>query len=871
MIEVENKKLLDVERQLCELSLANFVRIAWNHVEAGQFIPNWHIDLICKELEAVTEGTNRDLLINVPPGTAKSLITCVFWPCWVWGPRNWPQSKWFLASYSDELTIRDSVRRRNLMTTDWYQRLWGDRVKFNKDQNLKTRYSNEAGGEMMSSSVGGAGLGEHPDVIVIDDPSKTQEADSDKERENVRMWWQGTVATRGVLKGSRRVVIMQRLHEGDLSGVIIAEKRAKHICLPMFYEPNHPFKCPDDPRTKEGELLWPAAFTPERIKAITDRMPRSVQAGQLQQRPTAQGGGMFRRQWFRYYEDKGEYYELTYPTTEDRPQKVERIRKSDCWRFAIADTALTENKKNDPTAVAIVDVERKQGGKNRILFVEMLNFYAEAPEVKRVLQSLIVKHQLAFIGVEDTLDGKHIIQQFRMAGLPVRVIRTDGKDKVMRAVPLSLDMENEQVWLPANASWLQMFESQLLLFPNDIHDDMCLEGGSLVETPSGSKKIKDVVVGDSVLGSKGFRLVTNAGMTSKSAKVYRVDFSDGSHLVATGNHPIFIEEKGFIPVDCVTHGDKIRSCKTNQKSSLTTERTIEGIRSQREINFGITTTQWNENGKRTLSLSIDKCGLMQTDQFQRGIAFITKTGTRSTTRLKTLSASAKKNTFACISGKATSRLTLNTLSEFDRWPLRGTRRQRVKSGIKSTQTMGGSKTDRQLRLSAECAASLSRPKILGRLRCVATTAELGGIDESTGGSWCSNQSHARFAGPSSRQKAKGGRHALRRAALSTRPKTVVVKKISPMGLMPVYNLTVDDSHDYFANGVLVHNCDCAAHAANAARNKDFCPPVKEHGVSVQLNGKKEVIVPGTMGWVMGFQDVFGPKKESVFSLGHKKR
>jgi predicted phage terminase large subunit-like protein len=156
---------------------------------------------------------------------------------------------------------------------------------------------------------------------------------------------------------------------------------------------------------------------------------------------------------------------------EDKPLKIERIRKSDCWRFAVADTALTENRKNDPTGVAIVDVERKEGGKNRIIVVDMMNFYAEAPEVKRILQSLIVKHKLAFIGVEDTLDGKHIIQQFKMAGLPIKMVKTDGKDKVMRAVPLSLDMENEQVWFIGGAPWLSRVESQLLLFPNDLHDE----------------------------------------------------------------------------------------------------------------------------------------------------------------------------------------------------------------------------------------------------------------------------------------------------------------------------------------------------------------------------------------------------------------
>ena len=437
------------------------------------FIGNWHIDLICRELESITNGDYLDLLINVPPGTSKSLITCVFWPAWVWGPRNWPSSKWFFASYSDELTTRDSVHRRNLMQTPWYQSKWKDRVAFNKDQNLKTRYSNNAGGEMMSSSVGGAGLGEHPSFLIIDDPIKSNDAHSEKELENVKVWWEGTVVTRGVLKRSRRVVIMQRLDERDLSGVIINSGRAKHVCLPMMYEAEHPFKCPDDPRTVEGELLWPAAFTPERLKQITSTMPVYTQAGQLQQRPTAAEGGMFKRQWFRYYKDKGEYYELEYPPSESGERKTERVQKQHCWRFAVADTATTEKEMNDPTAIAIMDVERREGGKSRLFLVEMMEFHAETPEVMKILHSVIAKYGLLFIGIEDSLDGKHHIQQFKRSGIPIKSIRTDGKDKVTRAIPMSIDMENEQLWFQSGAPWLSGLENQLLLFPNAAHDDQC--------------------------------------------------------------------------------------------------------------------------------------------------------------------------------------------------------------------------------------------------------------------------------------------------------------------------------------------------------------------------------------------------------------
>jgi predicted phage terminase large subunit-like protein len=143
-----------IEKRRCEMSLAEFVRLAWHIIEPGQpYVHGWHIDYVCAHLEAITDGVLNDdgtfynrLLVNVPPGTMKSLLIGVFWPAWEWGPRNKPHMRYVCASHSLDLAIRDSLRMRRLVTDDWYQRHWGDRVKITGDQNAKAKFETTATG-----------------------------------------------------------------------------------------------------------------------------------------------------------------------------------------------------------------------------------------------------------------------------------------------------------------------------------------------------------------------------------------------------------------------------------------------------------------------------------------------------------------------------------------------------------------------------------------------------------------------------------------------------------------------------------------------------------------------------------------------------
>jgi len=202
---------------------------------ATDYKDGWHIKAICDHLQAVTDGRIRDLLINVPPRHMKSLCVSVFWPTWVWTRK--PGVRWLFVSYAQRLSTRDSLKRRRLIQSPWYQKNWGPLYRLTGDQNEKTRFENSATGYCLATSVDGTNTGEGADVIVCDDPHNVRERESEVQRENVTTWWDEVMSTRlNDPNTGARVIVMQRVHEGDLSGHVLNKGGWDHLCLPAEYE-----------------------------------------------------------------------------------------------------------------------------------------------------------------------------------------------------------------------------------------------------------------------------------------------------------------------------------------------------------------------------------------------------------------------------------------------------------------------------------------------------------------------------------------------------------------------------------------------------------------------------------------------------------
>jgi hypothetical protein len=203
--------------------------------------------------------------------------------------------------------VRDGETEGTLLERIGYQgllaQLEDEPWRLAGDQNAKQRFENTQSGYRIATSVGGTATGEGGDVIVIDDPHKADEAESDTVRESVLDWHDGTMATRlNDPKRGARVLIMQRLHHRDLTGHLLEQGEWTHLCLPAQYEPKHPFVWPDDPRTKEGEPLWPDHVPVCELERLERALGSYRAAGQLQQRPAPAEGGILKRRSWRFYD-----------------------------------------------------------------------------------------------------------------------------------------------------------------------------------------------------------------------------------------------------------------------------------------------------------------------------------------------------------------------------------------------------------------------------------------------------------------------------------------------------------------------------------------------------------------------------------------
>lgn len=287
---------LAIEREACKRSLSTFVQESWHVIEPGiPYVHNWHVDAVSEHLEAVTSGEITRLLINIPPGTMKSSLTAVFWPAWEWGPRALPHMRVIGASHEAGLATRDTLKMRRLVTSDWFQKRWPTRLT--GDQNQKTYYENDRTGFRQACAVASM-TGRRGDRVVWDDPHSVEASLSPTARAVALRVFQETLPTRlNIPERSAIIIVMQRLHENDVTGYALDNDLGyEHLMLPMEYDPKRSkvtcigFK---DPRTQEGELLFPERFPREVVDRDKKVMGKYAVAGQFQQEPAPRTGAFF--------------------------------------------------------------------------------------------------------------------------------------------------------------------------------------------------------------------------------------------------------------------------------------------------------------------------------------------------------------------------------------------------------------------------------------------------------------------------------------------------------------------------------------------------------------------------------------------------
>jgi phage terminase large subunit-like protein len=300
---------LNYERYLCEKSLAQFTRSAWHIIEPGAELQwNWHIDTVCGYLEAFHSGVikPRRLIINIPPGTLKSVLVSVMYPAWVWTRQ--PEERFMNVTNEQGLATRDSLRMKQIVTSEWYQRNWP--MALQSDQNEKTLFANERRGFRQSIGVTAGVTGKRAGTILLDDLLDAKAAFSDVQRVTVNDAWDQALSSRlNDPQESGVILIMQRLHEQDLTGHLLKKSKTPwmHLAIPMMYEGHPSFDAGrdigkpelNDPRKKKGQLLFSSRFTKAVVESAMEDLGEYGIAGQYQQRPVPAGGGIIKKHWWR--------------------------------------------------------------------------------------------------------------------------------------------------------------------------------------------------------------------------------------------------------------------------------------------------------------------------------------------------------------------------------------------------------------------------------------------------------------------------------------------------------------------------------------------------------------------------------------------
>ena len=233
------------------------------------------------------------------------MTASVCFPAWWWIDE--PQTRFLTGSYASKLAIRDAVKTRKLIQSRWYQDNWGDSFSFSKDQNEKGRYENDHMGYRIATSVNGSATGEGGDVLMLDDPHKPDEVHSDLVREGVIEWWKEVWSSRhNDMKTGIEIIIMQRLHERDITGYILAEIGGyEHLMIPMEYSEDRHCKTFiigwEDPRIFEGQLMCPERFGEEEVIELKKKLGEFATSGQLQQSPAPTEGGIIKKYWLRFW------------------------------------------------------------------------------------------------------------------------------------------------------------------------------------------------------------------------------------------------------------------------------------------------------------------------------------------------------------------------------------------------------------------------------------------------------------------------------------------------------------------------------------------------------------------------------------------
>jgi predicted phage terminase large subunit-like protein len=490
-----------------EASLLDFVELFWGVIDPGTPFSRGKVqEAIALHLEAIHHDRIQNFLGNVPPGSTKTYLTCVFFPAWEWGPRNRPDLRYMTWSYSAQLTEEANEKCRKVIRSELYQRFWGDRFQLDESSDSKTYYANNKGGWRRSSSIGGASTGFRADRLIWDDPHNVRDAygsDASAKLLEAQRWFAMALPTRVRNAGgglaeisvpfwvraahgtgldpdpddqrpvvrSATIGIMQRVHPHDLSAIVLRNPALDYevLLIEMRYQGDaHPVRrLPtwrpsrigyQDWRTTPGELADPVRYDAESLARLEAQMLElggsDAILAQLEQSPKVGTGSKFLLEW------------LPVIQPHEVPADVPLGHRGWDWASgegATADRTADARVARSPTTrkFFLWDTHAMRGGPGAVdAFVRRR--HAEDPPS---LHWSIPRDP----GATGRLFASYVVGELAVGRYVTSSAETQSKQA--RADPLAAQAEHGNFVIVAHPGW-ELARAELVDFPFGKHDDL---------------------------------------------------------------------------------------------------------------------------------------------------------------------------------------------------------------------------------------------------------------------------------------------------------------------------------------------------------------------------------------------------------------
>ena len=425
----------------------NFLYRCFRQLNPGAaFLPNWHIRAIGYQLDRIRQGEVTRLIINLPPRYLKSIMVSVAFPAFLLGHEPWRRI--IALSYGDELSAKHAIDFRSVVHSAWYRRAFQKmRIARSTDGELTTT----SRGFRKSTSVSGTLTGLGGDLIIIDDPQKPVDAQSDVRRTALNQWVTNTLMSRLDNKQTGAViVVMQRVHMDDLCGFLAGSPEEWEVLsLPAIAEAEEaiPIGPNDFHRRAIGDALHPAHESLETLRALRETLGPDVFAAQYQQAPVPVGGAFVKRSWLRYYDKQ--------------PARVLGSRIIESW-----DTAAKNGAQNDWSVCSTWLI-----AEGNYYLLDLVRGRFEFPHLRDTAIELARRFRPSQILIEDASTGVALAQELQKSGdFSVKLVKVEH-DKIGRLYIQQAKFAASRVWFPKNAPFLPVLEAELLSFPHGRSDD----------------------------------------------------------------------------------------------------------------------------------------------------------------------------------------------------------------------------------------------------------------------------------------------------------------------------------------------------------------------------------------------------------------